>query len=59
MLNGKFSLFADVKNCLTMKKKITLLLFGVPLFSCAQSAIGSINSKAVSDNGFTHPVEEI
>ncbi|WP_262712152.1 hypothetical protein [Chryseobacterium hagamense] len=42
-----------------MKKKITLLLFGVPLFSCAQSAIGSINSKAVSDNGFTHPVEEI
>lgn len=42
-----------------MKKKITLLLFGVPFFGFAQSAIGSINSGAVSANGFSHSVGEI
>ncbi|GAA5082886.1 hypothetical protein GCM10023210_00750 [Chryseobacterium ginsengisoli] len=42
-----------------MRKKITLLLFGVPFFSFAQSAIGSINSGAVSADNFTHSVGEI
>lgn len=42
-----------------MKKRITLLLFGVPLFGFAQSAIGSINSGAVSTDGFSHSVGEI
>ncbi|WP_294288701.1 T9SS type A sorting domain-containing protein [uncultured Chryseobacterium sp.] len=42
-----------------MKKKITFLLAGVPFFGFAQSAIGSINSGAVSANGFTHSVGEI
>lgn len=42
-----------------MKKKITLVLFGVPLFGFAQSAIGSMNSGAVSENGFAHSVGEI
>ncbi|WP_294297735.1 hypothetical protein, partial [uncultured Chryseobacterium sp.] len=42
-----------------MKKRMTLLLFGVPLFGFAQSAIGSINSGAVSTDGFSHSVGEI
>lgn len=42
-----------------MKKKITLLLFGAPLFGFAQSAIGNINSGAVSADGFAHSVGEI
>ncbi|KFE97907.1 T9SS type A sorting domain-containing protein [Chryseobacterium luteum] len=42
-----------------MIKKITLLLFGVPVFGCAQSVIGNINSGAVSDTNFTHSVGEI
>jgi len=42
-----------------MRKKITLLLFGVPFFGFAQSAIGSINSGAVSADTFTHSVGEI
>ncbi|WP_294324664.1 T9SS type A sorting domain-containing protein [uncultured Chryseobacterium sp.] len=42
-----------------MKKRITLLLFGVPLFGFAQSAIGSINSGAVSTDGFSHSIGEI
>lgn len=42
-----------------MKKRITLLLFGIPLFGFAQSAIGSINSGAVSTDGFSHSVGEI
>ncbi len=42
-----------------MRKKITLLLFGVPFFSFAQSVIGNINSGAVSADTFTHSVGEI
>jgi len=42
-----------------MRKKITLLLFGVPVFGLAQSVIGNINSGAVSDTNFTHSVGEI
>ncbi|WP_326984082.1 T9SS type A sorting domain-containing protein [Chryseobacterium sp. MYb264] len=42
-----------------MRKKITLLLFGVPVFGFAQSAIGNINSGAVSGENFTHSVGEI
>ena len=42
-----------------MRKKITLLLFGVPFFGFAQSAIGSINSGAISADNFTHSVGEI
>ncbi|WP_374460270.1 T9SS type A sorting domain-containing protein [Chryseobacterium taeanense] len=42
-----------------MRKKITLLLFGVPFFSFAQSMIGSINSGAISTDNFTHSVGEI
>lgn len=42
-----------------MRKKITLLLFGVPFFGFAQSAIGNINSGAVSADNFTHSVGEI
>jgi len=42
-----------------MRKKITLLLFGVPFFGFAQSVIGSINSGAVSADNFTHSVGEI
>ncbi|WP_267402610.1 MULTISPECIES: T9SS type A sorting domain-containing protein [unclassified Chryseobacterium] len=42
-----------------MRKKITLLLFGVPVFGFAQSAIGNINSGAVSADNFTHSVGEI
>ncbi|MFC7345795.1 T9SS type A sorting domain-containing protein [Chryseobacterium zhengzhouense] len=42
-----------------MRKKITLLLFGIPFFGFAQSAIGSINSGAVSADTFTHSVGEI
>ncbi|QQV01303.1 MULTISPECIES: T9SS type A sorting domain-containing protein [Chryseobacterium] len=42
-----------------MRKKITLLLFGVPFFGYAQSVIGSINSGAVSSDNFTHSVGEI
>lgn len=42
-----------------MRKKITLLLFGIPVFGFAQSVIGNINSGAVSENNFTHSVGEI
>ncbi|MDQ0064339.1 T9SS type A sorting domain-containing protein [Chryseobacterium lathyri] len=42
-----------------MRKKITLLLFGVPVFGLAQSVIGNINSGAVSETNFTHSVGEI
>lgn len=42
-----------------MRKKITFLLFGVPVFGFAQSVIGNINSGAVSDTGFIHSVGEI
>ncbi|REC79964.1 hypothetical protein DRF60_02990 [Chryseobacterium elymi] len=42
-----------------MRKKITLLLFGVPVFGLAQSVIGNMNSGAVSDTNFTHSVGEI
>lgn len=42
-----------------MRKKITLLLFGVPFFGFAQSVIGNINSGAVSADNFTHSVGEI
>ncbi len=42
-----------------MRKKITLLLFGVPVFGFAQSVIGTINSGAVSEAGFSHSVGEI
>lgn len=42
-----------------MRKKITFLLFGVPVFGFAQSAIGNINSGAVSEAGFSHSVGEI
>lgn len=42
-----------------MKKRITLLLFGIPFFGLAQSVIGSINSGAVSTDGFSHSVGEI
>nr|WP_184158926.1 T9SS type A sorting domain-containing protein [Chryseobacterium shigense]MBB6370425.1 hypothetical protein [Chryseobacterium shigense] len=42
-----------------MRKKITLLLFGVPVFGFAQSVIGNINSGAVSETNFTHSVGEI
>jgi hypothetical protein len=42
-----------------MRKKITFLLFGVPVFGFAQSVIGNINSGAVSDTNFTHSVGEI
>ena len=42
-----------------MRKKITLLLFGVPFLGFAQSAIGSINSGAISADNFTHSVGEI
>jgi hypothetical protein len=44
---------------MTMRKKITLLLFGVPFFGFAQSVIGNINSGAVSSDNFTHSVGEI
>ncbi|MBL1220524.1 T9SS type A sorting domain-containing protein [Chryseobacterium sp. L7] len=42
-----------------MRKKITFLLFGVPVFGFAQSVIGNINSGAVSDANFVHSVGEI
>lgn len=42
-----------------MKQKITLFLLGVPFFGFAQSAIGNINSGAVSADNFTHSVGEI
>lgn len=42
-----------------MRKKITLLLFGVPFFGFSQSVIGNINSGAVSADTFTHSVGEI
>ncbi|WP_294237127.1 T9SS type A sorting domain-containing protein [uncultured Chryseobacterium sp.] len=42
-----------------MKKRITLLLFGIPFFGLAQSVIGNINSGAVSTDGFSHSVGEI
>jgi hypothetical protein len=42
-----------------MRKKITILLFGIPAFGFAQSVIGNINSGAVSDSNFTHSVGEI
>jgi len=42
-----------------MRKKITLLLFGVPFFGFAQSVIGNINSGAVSADNFSHSVGEI
>ncbi|MDR2236109.1 MAG: T9SS type A sorting domain-containing protein [Chryseobacterium sp.] len=42
-----------------MRKKIMFLLFGVPVFGFAQSAIGNINSGAVSEAGFSHSVGEI
>lgn len=42
-----------------MRKKITLLLFGLPVVGFAQSAIGNINSGAVSDTNFLHSVGEI
>lgn len=44
---------------ITMRKKMTLLLFGVPFFGFAQSVIGNINSGAVSADNFTHSVGEI
>lgn len=42
-----------------MRKKITLLLFGVPFLGFSQSVIGNINSGAVSEDSFTHSVGEI
>lgn len=42
-----------------MRKKITLLLFGFPVFGFAQSVMGNINSGAVSADSFTHSVGEI
>ncbi|MDR6920126.1 MULTISPECIES: T9SS type A sorting domain-containing protein [Chryseobacterium] len=42
-----------------MRKKITFLLFGVPVFGFAQSVIGTINSGAISESGFSHSVGEI
>lgn len=42
-----------------MRKKITFLLFGVPVFGFSQSVIGNINSGAVSDANFVHSVGEI
>lgn len=42
-----------------MRKKITFLLFGIPVFGFAQSVIGNVNSGAVSDTNFTHSVGEI
>lgn len=42
-----------------MRKKITFLLFGVPVLGFAQSVIGNVNSGAVSDANFTQSVGEI
>ncbi|PIF46361.1 putative secreted protein (Por secretion system target) [Chryseobacterium sp. 52] len=42
-----------------MRKKITFLLLGLPVFGFAQSVIGNINSGAISDTNFTHSVGEI
>lgn len=42
-----------------MRKKITFLLFGVPVLGFAQSVIGNVNSGAVSDTNFTQSVGEI
>lgn len=42
-----------------MRKKITLLLFAVPVFGFSQSVMGNINSGAVSADGFMHSVGEI
>lgn len=42
-----------------MRKKITLILFGVPIFGFSQSAIGSINSGAVSSENVAYSVGEI
>ncbi len=42
-----------------MRKKITLLLFAVPVFGWAQSVMGNINSGAVSAGNFAHSVGEI
>jgi hypothetical protein len=42
-----------------MRKKISLLLFVVPLFGFAQSVIGGINSGAVSADNFNHSIGEI
>ncbi len=42
-----------------MRKKITLLLFAIPVFGFSQSVMGNINSGAVSADGFMHSVGEI
>lgn len=42
-----------------MRKKMTLFLCAVPFLGFAQSAIGSINSGAVSTDNFNHSVGEI
>jgi hypothetical protein len=42
-----------------MRKKITLLLFGVPIFGFAQSVIGNFNSGAVSSENMPYSVGEI
>jgi hypothetical protein len=57
--NSKFGYIRNPKIKITMRKKITLLLFGVPFFGFSQSVIGNINSGAVSADNFTHSVGEI
>jgi hypothetical protein len=57
--NSKFGYIRNPKIKITMRKKITLLLFGVPFFGFSQSVIGNINSGAVSADTFTHSVGEI
>lgn len=42
-----------------MRKKMTLFLCGVPFLGFAQSAIGSMNSGALSTDAFAHSVGEI
>ncbi len=42
-----------------MRQKISYLLFVIPGFGFAQSAIGNINSGAVSTDNFSHSIGEI
>lgn len=56
---GEIFIYSQSKKLINMRRKITLLLFGVPFFGLAQSAIGNINSGAVSADNFSHSVGEI
>ncbi|MBD8082045.1 T9SS type A sorting domain-containing protein [Chryseobacterium caseinilyticum] len=42
-----------------MERKITFLMFAIPVLGFSQSAIGSINSGALSGNDLAHSVGEI